>query len=283
MPPNARGLARFSPVNIASYVLRSCRLACNGWSPGKEFTRENSRMGNYKKGDIVMKKLLVLMAFLLVCAPCAFAQGDYKKWEFFGGYSALGFDTLAGDTQNSNVDEVLSGRNTLRGFELSITRNIHRYVGIKGDYSLHLREDNFTRPAGSGTVDTTVQNFLGGIQFKNNLEDGPRFKPFAHALIGVANQKVDLDSPQLATIFGITDFHVNETSLAMAFGGGIDIKLNGKIDVRAAQIDWNIINRGDQQLGIVLVPTPLQTVGQPFVLPGSRQDNLRLSVGIVIH
>lgn len=231
-----------------------------------------------------MRRFLLLAALLLVSAPAALAQADdYKKWEFFGGYSALGFDTLAGDTGNQNVEEVLSGRNTLRGFELAITRNIHRYVGVKFDYSLHLREDNFSRLAASGTVDTTVQNYLGGLQFKNNDKEGPRFKPFAHALFGVAVQKVDIDSPQLGPVFGIDDFHVNETSFAMAFGGGIDIKINDRFDVRAGQIDWNIINRGDQQTGIVLAPTPFQTVGSPFVIPGSRQDNIRLSVGIVIH
>ena len=229
------------------------------------------------------KRLLALPTFILICATAAFAQSDYKNWEFFGGYSALQFDNLGGDTGNPAVDDILSGRNTLRGFELAITRNFHRYVGAKFDYSLHLREDNFSRPAGSGTVDSTIQNFLGGIQVKNNDEDGPRFKPFAHALFGVAVQKVDVDSPQLATIFGINDFHVNETSFAMAFGGGVDIRLNHRIDIRAGQVDWNIITRGDQQTGIVLAPTPLQTVGTPFVIKGTRQDNLRLSIGIVIH
>jgi len=230
-----------------------------------------------------MKRALGLIAFVMLLAPASYAQNDdYKKWEFFGGYSALGFDTLAGDTDVAALNDVLSGRNTLRGFELSITRNVHKYWGIKGDYSLHLREDNFSRPAGDGTVDTTVQNFLGGIQLKDNGSEA-RLKPFAHALFGVANQKVDVDAANFATIFGITDFHVNETSFAMAFGGGLDIRLNDKIDIRAAQIDWNIINRGDQQLGIVLVPTPHQTVGSPFIIPGHRQDNIRLSVGIVIH
>jgi len=229
------------------------------------------------------KRLLALPTLLLLCATAVFAQDDYKKWEFFGGYSALQFDNIGGDTGNPNVDDILSGRNTLRGFELAVTRNFHRYVGAKFDYSLHLREDNFSRPAGSGTVDSTIQNFLGGIQIKNNDEDGPRFKPFAHALFGVAVQKVDVDSPQLVSLLGINDFHVNETSFAMAFGGGVDIRLNHRIDVRAGQIDWNIINRGDQQTGIVLVPTPFQTVGSPFVIPGTRQDNLRLSIGIVIH
>ena len=230
------------------------------------------------------KRLLALPTLILFCTTAVFAQSDdYTKWDFFGGYSALQFDNLGGDTGNPNVDDILSGRNTLRGFELAINRNFHKYVGAKFDYSLHLREDNFSRPAGSGTIDSTIQNFLGGIQVKNNTEDGPRFKPFGHALFGVAVQKVDVDSPQLATVFGISDFHVNETSFAMAFGGGVDIRLNRRIDIRAGQVDWNIINRGDQQTGIVLAPTPFQTVGTPFVIPGTRQDNLRLSIGIVIH
>jgi len=229
-----------------------------------------------------MRRFLTITVLTIALAPAAMAQDDYKKWEFFGGYSALGFDTLAGDTGNPAVEAVLSGRNTLRGFELSVTRNFHKYVGVKGDYSLHLREDNFSRPAGSGTVDTTVQNFLGGLQFKDNATEA-RIKPFAHALFGFANQKVDVDSPNLSAIFGVTDLRVNETSFAMAFGGGLDIRLNEKIDIRAVQADWNIINRGDQQTGIVLTPTPFQTVGSPFVIPGSRQDNIRLSVGIVIH
>lgn len=231
-----------------------------------------------------MRRLGSVLALLLIFAPAALAQSDdYKRWEFFGGYSALNFDNLGDDTDNAVVNEVLGEKNTLRGFNLAITRNFHKYVGAKFDYSLHLRDDNFSRPAGSGTIDSTVHNFLGGIQIKNNLEDGPRFKPFGHALFGVANQKIDVDSPQLPVIFGISDFSVNETSFAMAFGGGIDIKLNNRIDIRAVQVDWNIINRGDQQTGIVLVPTPFQIVGTPFFIPGTRQDNLRLSVGIVIH
>jgi opacity protein-like surface antigen len=231
-----------------------------------------------------MKRMVLAVSLLFVLTSVVAAQtDDYKRWEFFGGYSSLYFDNLAGDTDNPNVNDVLGEKQNLRGFNVAVTRNVTKYFGFKADYSLHLREDNFSRPAGSGTVDTSVQNFLGGIQLKNNSEDGPRFKPFAHALFGVANQKIDVDSPNLPAIFGITDFHVNETSFAMAFGGGVDIKLNNTFDLRVVQVDWNIINRGEQQTGIVLVPTPRQIVGSPFVIPGTRQDNLRLGIGVVIH
>ena len=230
-----------------------------------------------------MKQLVVVVSLVLLSTITAFGQDDYKKYEFFGGYSALHLDNLAGDTGSPAVDDVLGEKQTLRGFNLAFGMNFHKYVGAKFDYSLHLREDNFSRPLGSGTIDSTIQNFLGGIQVKNNSNDGPTFKPFGHALFGVAVQKLDVDSPQLPALFGISDFHTNETSFAMAFGGGLDLKLNDRFDLRIVQIDWNIIKRGDQQTGIVLAPTPFQTVGTPFVIPGTRQDNLRLGIGIVIH
>jgi opacity protein-like surface antigen len=230
-----------------------------------------------------MKRLVILAALLVLFAPAVLAQDDIKRWEFFGGYSALNFDNLGEETDNPAINDLLNEKNTLRGFNVAVGHNFHKYFGVKFDYSLHLREDNFSRPLGDGTIDTTVQNFLGGIQIKDNRAEGQRFRPFAHALLGLANQKLDVDSPQLPALLGISDFHLNETSFAWAVGGGIDIKLNERIAVRAVQVDWNIIQRGDQELGIVLRPTPFQTVGQPFVLPGTRQDNLRLSAGIVIH
>ena len=230
-----------------------------------------------------MKRSLSLAVLLLIFATTALAQDDYKRWEFFGGYSVLKFDNLGDDTGNAVVNDVLGEKNTLRGFNLAVNYNFNRYWGVKGDYSLHLREDNFSRPLGDGTVDSTVHNFLGGIQVKDNRQDGPTFKPFGHALFGIANQETDVDSPNLPAVFGISDFSINETSFAMAFGGGIDIRVNDRIDVRVVQADWNIIKRGDQQTGIVLVPTPFQVVGTPFFIPGRTQNNLRLSFGIVIH
>jgi len=230
-----------------------------------------------------MKHFLILTMLALILVPVAMAQTpDYDRWEFFGGYSTMSFDNLGGNTTVPELNEFFDDKNNLRGLNVSITRNIHKYVGIKFDYSLHLREDNFTRPLGSGTIDSTVQNYLGGLQFKDNT-NVPRFKPFAHALFGVATQKEDIDSPQLQPLFGIDDFHANETSFAMAFGGGLDIRLGRRVDVRAVQADWNIINRGDQIVGHTTVPRPGFPVGSPVVFPGMTQNNLRLSFGIVVH
>ncbi len=229
-------------------------------------------------------RVLILLVALMAFVPTTFAQsGDYTKWEFYGGYSAMRFDNLGGDTGNTNLDDLFRGKNTLRGFDLAIVHNCHKYYGVKFDYSMHFRNDDFSRPFGTGTIDTSVQNYLGGIQVKNNATDGPRFKPFAHALIGLAHQRITLGSLSPPAAVGISDPRFTATSFAMAFGGGIDFKLNHRLDVRAFQIDLNIINRGDENVGVVLVPTPHQTVGQPFILPGTNQDNLRLGAGIVVH
>jgi len=240
--------------------------------------------GKGKRLMKLSKRLLTIAALLLVAAPAALAQShDYEKWEFYGGYSAMKFDTLAGDTGNTSVDDLLGGKNTLRGFEFSITRNFHRYWGVMFDSSAHFRTDDFSRPAGSGNVHSNVQNYLGGIQIKNNEQEGPRFKPFGHALMGFAHQSVTVNSAQVPAIFGVSEINFDKTSFAMAFGGGLDIRLNHHLDVRAVTIDWNLIHRGDEQTGIVLVPMQHQTVGSAFVVPGQTQNNLRLGAGIVVH
>ena len=57
-----------------------------------------------------MKRLVTLVTLILAFTTTAWAQDDYKKWEFFGGYSALFFDNLAGDTDSPAVNDVLGDR-----------------------------------------------------------------------------------------------------------------------------------------------------------------------------
>jgi len=87
-----------------------------------------------------MKRLVTLATLLLVSTITVTAQDDYKKFEFFGGYSALFVDNLAGDTGSFAVDDVLGEKQTLRGFNLAANYNFHKYVGAKFDYSIHFRE-----------------------------------------------------------------------------------------------------------------------------------------------
>ena len=209
-----------------------------------------------------MNKFIKILISTCVLGVSAFAQtqtDEYRKNEFYVGYSNQQLD--AGNYRTAN------------GFEAAYTRNIHRYFGIKGSVSGAYRNDEFQLTINDptngtytygGKLNTSVYNFLGGVQVKNNATNA-RFKPFAHALAGVA---VTRSKNSGFTCFSGTcpSFITNSpsvtftnTNFAMAVGGGLDIKINDRIDFRAIQVDYNPIFGG-----------------------GFRRDNIRFGIGIVI-
>ena len=213
-----------------------------------------------------MSKLLMVAMIIFACVSMAAAQSDYKKFEFFGGYSHNRIDTGISDN-DPDLDDIVDEREGFNGFNVSAVGNISRYVGIKGDFSGHFKGRDFTFPnvpTARVDIDSRVFNFLGGIQIKDNASEGT-FKPFVHALVGAAHarNRVDFNADVCAAVFPSpcpTDFTDSETGFAAAFGGGIDIRANDKIDIRVIQIDYN-----------------------PTKLFDSTQHNFRIGVGIVFH
>jgi hypothetical protein len=210
-----------------------------------------------------MNKFINILCLAFVLSVAAFAQtnpDEYKKNEYYAGYS------------NQQIDN--GNYRTANGAEFSYVRNVHRYFGIKGDVSGAFRNDSFTFNGVTGTVPSqtytaiqkanrSVYNFLVGVQVKNNTSNA-RFKPFAHGLVGAAvtREKYNYTCTQgsCPVFFNAEQGFVNtNTHLAFAVGGGIDIKINDKIDFRAIQIDYNPIQRGG----------------------GNFQQNVRFGVGIV--
>jgi opacity protein-like surface antigen len=187
-----------------------------------------------------MKNTLFSILLVAVFVAFSFAQStdDYKKGEFYVGYSANVFN--AGNIGSSRD----SKSSTFNGVNVSGVYNFSKYVGVKGDFSIHRK--NLTDTVGSFVVGTgpipppvtikvgaSVQNYLGGIQIKNNSAEG-RVKPFAHALIGAAKVKARASFSGFAT-------SESQTGLAFAFGGGIDVRVNKRISLRLIQADYNPI------------------------------------------
>lgn len=199
---------------------------------------------------IEMKKLFFALLTAASCAAFASAQSsDYTKTEFYVGYSNgqidQGIDT--GDSLNS----FLRDRANFNGFEVSGVYNVGRYIGIKGDVSGTYKNQRFTYPVTIGTTTQTVSfdtnnslyNFLGGIQVKDNATD-KRLKPFAHALIGAGHGRSEVKNvtcTSTGTFVCGQPGKFNETGFAGAFGGGLDIKLSDRVDLRAFQVDYNPI------------------------------------------
>ena len=229
-------------------------------------------------------RCVVLM--LAAVAPLwAQGSGDVKKTEFFVGPSINGVD-VTGFT-DKKVAALAFDRTGYAGVEASFTRYIKRYVGLKFDFSGQYSRTYgktlgfITPPCRFETVPcglpsqlaefnlrSSLYNFLGGVQIKDH-ESRARFKPFAHALIGVAHGRHAIrDCEGFGAIsFGVTSFvpcvaepTVSDSGLAAALGGGLDIRLNKRLDFRAIQVDYN-----------------------PTHLFDSTQHNIRIGVGIVIH
>lgn len=181
-----------------------------------------------------MKRTLLAVVFVAVCSSVTFAQvgfsqvkdedDEYPKAEGYVGFSHL---------------RQVPGSAGLNGFEVAVTGNVSRYVGLKFDLSGHYRSD-------FGNRRSSIYNFLGGVQLKDNSR-GARFKPFAHALLGGAR-------------ISISNGSFSETGLAAVVGVGLDIRASRRVDIRVLQADYNL-NRFD---------------GRSF-------HNARLGAGIVFH
>lgn len=190
-----------------------------------------------------MPKLILTAVLFLSYTPLTLAQsaGEYNKVEVFAGYS-----------HNRVNTGISTGFN---GFNVAATGNISKYVGLKFDFSGHFirQDDTFFEcvdffPGGGFCINlktrSALYNFLGGVQLKNNSKKA-RFKPFAHALVGVAHTKFDVD--ESSCDLPVTELcrdamrisGNSDTGLAGAFGGGLDIRAGDRVDVRVVQVDYN--------------------------------------------
>ena len=221
-----------------------------------------------------MRNLILMVVVLAFTAPLAYSQSsDYNKVEVYGGYSHSRTDTGIENTFPVLGDD-LKGREGFNGFNASVTANLSRYVGLKFDFSGNYRSDrlrvNLVFPCQPAPLclpaivpadvraRASLYDFLGGVQFKDNSAE-TRLKPYAHLLVGAARTRVKVDVP-LVCFEGCARLNESDTGFAGAFGGGLDIRVGQRIDVRVIQLDYN-----------------------PTRLFDNTQHNFRVGAGIVFH
>lgn len=220
------------------------------------------------------KKSVFLMASVfvaLLCASAAMGQ-DYRRFELFGGYSHNRVDVGPVEDfdpdDDLEVSDIFDEREGFNGFNASAVGNFSRYLGAKFDYSYHQKSFGF----GNDNTTIRIHNILGGLQVKNNSTDA-RVKPFMHALVGVGRTSADLSEfdDQLA------DF--DDAGFAAAIGGGLDIRVAPRIDIRVFQIDYNPMRFDFTDFGTTGIPgTPTPTGDLKRTL-----HNFRFGIGIVFH
>ena len=217
-------------------------------------------------------RLLLGVGLLMCPTVLALAQGgqtdEYPKFEFFGGYSALGDANSRGISFGNGASTTGGDFSTFTGFEASMIRNFNKYFGIKGDFSAHFNNERARFPVtvctptcATATQDnqlkTRLYNFLAGPEFK--ARNHTRFTPFAYALAGMAHTNASFTAAGPTINF---HFEKGDNSFAMAFGGGFDIRATKRVSFRGS-MDYNPVFVNDSITG--------------------RRDMMRLSLGVLFH
>jgi opacity protein-like surface antigen len=249
-----------------------------------------------------MRRLFLAAMFVAVLAPAAFAQNnsdDYHKVEVYGGYSYGRFEPNSGtefitegtdsfnfepctaegaDFLGSDLQRIFCERRGFNGFDASVTYNVTRYVGIKGNITGHFKNDTTVDQFDGGTRTDTNKftdrtfNFLAGLQIKDNSKEA-KVKPFAHVLAGVARQTShDVQTSTAGFNFTLDD---RVTSFAMKFGGGIDVRVSPRVDLRIVEVNYNPIFTRDRDVA--------GNADFGLRLAGRRADNLTIGFGVVFH
>ena len=172
-----------------------------------------------------MSKVFYIPVLIVLMWLPAMAQGDTPKVELFGGYSYVG--------------------GNFHGWNASVAGNVNKWFGVVADVSGH--------SGGFDEVDVVerqrINSFLVGPRL--SIRKHKRVTPFVHALFGPTRVRVR------STEDGET-FTDSDTSFSMFLGGGLDIKVNDHIAIRAIQIEYgraSLFNetqhRGRLSVGIV--------------------------------
>jgi opacity protein-like surface antigen len=194
-----------------------------------------------------MSKLIIATFLIVFGASVLEAQTPVEppRNEFFAGYSFH-----SADINTLTIDPHRTAQN---GVNLEYTRNITRQIGLTGDASVHFHRDS--RSTGVGTFSRQRDQYfmLGGVQLRAGNDE--RVRPFAHALLGASLFRGFTSN--LGPAGNIYTFD-DATSFAMALGGGLDLHVGKRIDLRLIQFDYT-----------------------PTFFGSGRQNNFRISTGIV--
>ena len=193
-----------------------------------------------------MRKVATIVLFFACGVQFVYGQSETAKYEVSGTFSISGIDTRGAFNNDKS-------RDALYGVNLQGAHNLNRFLGLQGDFSYHRR--SFNTGVGNAELTSRLSQIMGGIKVQDNL-NATRFKPFAQALVGIAHAtnfpRVLRDDSQGKLVAAR-----NDTGVAFGLGGGFDVRLTKKVDIRAFQIDYN-----------------------PAHLNGDTFHNLRLGIGI---
>ncbi len=219
----------------------------------------------------ILTALLAVPAFAQTKAPAPAPQ----KFELFAGYAYARVPVTVTETRPCSASNPPNATcfpftanapaGNLRGFETSAVYKPIRWLGLMADYSGH-----YGSTAGIDLYPRSrlhLQTFMAGPQ----VSTSGRMSAFAHVLGGMAHETNAFVAaryiPNLSASLGIVGVDgqdqlaaASRNSLALAAGGGLDLKLSHHFSARLVQLDYILTTFNSHQ-----------------------QDQLRASLGLVFH
>ncbi|HEY3026569.1 MAG TPA: outer membrane beta-barrel protein [Pyrinomonadaceae bacterium] len=215
-----------------------------------------------------MRKVLLLVALIAIPVAISHAQ-DRPRPEFFVGYSYENIDSGIKSTDFAGTGiprTTLEKRFKLNGFNISGTGYLTKRVGLTGDFSAGFKQRTEDFGIAQARSSFSLYNFTGGPQVK--FFSARRVTPFAHALFGISRRKLNEEAIG-SGVTSITSATDSTTNFTMNLGGGLDVRLNNRFDLRLIQVDYNPVFLKARTIA-----------GVNF--PGRTANGLRISVGLVI-
>lgn len=236
----------------------------------------------------------------LILTACAFqAAGQTSKLEYHVSFShALqkpNAGTLLGseggedftikpctadgiDTLGAHLNHIYCDRRDFHGFNVGATYSLSPTLGVRTDFSAYINKDRSVDTFGTGAdahTDTNVFRertyvLVTGLEARHEYD---RWRPFAHVLAGVARQTQE----DVQTSTGDFNFKIDDrpTSLALKIGGGLDVRVSPRVDLRLIEVDYEPIFAKDRT-------TPVEGFFTQRV-KGKTAQNVTFGIGVVWH
>ena len=215
---------------------------------------------------------------LLFWSMSAFAQND-RRPEMFVGYSNLQAEGVPdrNDPNNFFSNDFLNHRTTMHGVdaEIMLYPIASSLIGLTGNISFNRKGRSAEVGTGSNSETTNVWYFMAGPSYV--FPDQGRLVPLVRILAGIAHTGYEAAIERSAANGKLrSTFNIGSTDFAMAFGAGLDVKVNERFKVRIIQVDYAPIFLGDRSVAVLGQAGVLQ----PRLLEGQRQDNIRFTFGV---
>ena len=229
-------------------------------------------------GGVMLCRAFFSVLFVFTLSAGTLYAQNQRPSELYVGYSNLQGEGLnsQNDPNNFISNDFLNRRTTLHGITAAVTWFPLESFGLTGDASVNRKTKSDDEPEGTNSTTIDVWYFMVGPTL--TLPGTSRFKPFGRVLAGVAHTAFESKQRQVLGNGTSTNlFEVGSTDFSIGVGGGLDMMVTARFKVRLFQVDYSPIFLGDRSINV------LSEAGiiQPFQLDGQRQDNVRISFGII--